>query len=283
MDHKIAHAKDLLLAQSGIEIHDLNKILDGMMSYGVDYADLYFQYTKSEYWGLEEGQVKSGSFSIDQGVGVRAVNKDKSAFAYSDDISIESLLSSSNIAKAIASKNINHSQKLNHPKIIANLYSPKDPLSAMPAETKINILEKIENYAKKMDERITKVTASIAGEYEVIFVINNEQKIAADIRPLVRLSINVIAESNGKREQGSSGGGGRFGFEYFSDEILKQYAHEAVHQATTNLNAKPAPAGSMTVVLGPGWPGILLHEAIGHGLEGDFNRKGTSAFSGRVG
>lgn len=283
MDHKIAHAKDLLLAQSGIEIHDLNKILDGMMSYGVDYADLYFQYTKSEYWGLEEGQVKSGSFSIDQGVGVRAVNKDKSAFAYSDDISIEALLSSSNIAKAIASKNINHSQKLNHPKIIANLYSPKDPLSAMPAETKINILEKIENYAKKMDERITKVTASIAGEYEVIFVINNEQKIAADIRPLVRLSINVIAESNGKREQGSSGGGGRFGFEYFSDEILKQYAHEAVHQATTNLNAKPAPAGNMTVVLGPGWPGILLHEAIGHGLEGDFNRKGSSAFSNKIG
>jgi TldD protein len=283
MEHKIAHAKDLLLTQSGIELNDLNKILNGMMSHGVDYADLYFQYTKNEYWGLEEGQVKSGSFSIDQGVGVRAVNKDKSAFAYSDDISIEALLSSSNIAKAIASKNLNQNHKLDQPKITSNLYNTQDPLSAVPAETKIKILEKIENFAKKMDERITKVTASIAGEYEVIFVINNEQKIAADIRPLVRLSINVIAESNGKREQGSSGGGGRFGFEYFSDDILKQYAQEAVHQAITNLDAKPAPAGSMTVVLGPGWPGILLHEAIGHGLEGDFNRKGSSAFAGKIG
>ncbi|CAM8415434.1 metalloprotease TldD [Candidatus Methylopumilus universalis] len=283
MEHKIEYAKDLLLAQSGIEIHDLNKILNGMMSHGVDYADLYFQYTKNEYWGLEEGQVKSGSFSIDQGVGVRAVNKDKSAFAYSDDISIEALLSSSNIAKAIASKNLNQNHKLDQPKITSNLYNTQDPLSAVPAETKIKILEKIENFAKKMDERITKVTASIAGEYEVIFVINNEQKIAADIRPLVRLSINVIAESNGKREQGSSGGGGRFGFEYFSDDILKQYSQEAVHQAITNLDAKPAPAGSMTVVLGPGWPGILLHEAIGHGLEGDFNRKGSSAFSNKIG
>ena len=283
MEHKISHAKNLLLSQSGIEINDLNKILNGMMAHGVDYADLYFQYTKNEYWGLEEGQVKSGSFSIDQGVGVRAVNKDKSAFAYSDDISIEALLSSSSIAKAIASKNLNQIHKLDHPKITSNLYGGQDPLSAVPAETKIKILEKIENFAKKMDERITKVTASIAGEYEVILVINNEQKIAADIRPLVRLSINVIAESNGKREQGSSGGGGRFGFEYFSDEILKQYVQEAVHQATTNLNAKPAPAGSMTVVLGPGWPGILLHEAIGHGLEGDFNRKGSSAFSNKIG
>jgi TldD protein len=283
MEHKISHAKNLLLSQSGIEINDLNKILNGMMAHGVDYADLYFQYTKNEYWGLEEGQVKSGSFSIDQGVGVRAVNKDKSAFAYSDDISIEALLSSSSIAKAIASKNLNQIHKLDHPKITSNLYGGQDPLSAVPAEAKIKILEKIENFAKKMDERITKVTASIAGEYEVILVINNEQKIAADIRPLVRLSINVIAESNGKREQGSSGGGGRFGFEYFSDEILKQYVQEAVHQATTNLNAKPAPAGSMTVVLGPGWPGILLHEAIGHGLEGDFNRKGSSAFSNKIG
>jgi len=283
MEDKIAHAKDLLLGQSGIEINDLNKILNSMMSHGVDYADLYFQYTKNEYWGLEEGQVKSSSFSIDRGVGVRAVNKDKSAFAYSDDISIEALLSSSHITKAIASRNLNQSHKRDQPKIISNFYSTQDPLLAMPAETKIRILEKIENFAKKMDERITKVTASIAGEYEVIFVTNHEQKIAADIRPLVRLSINVIAESNGKREQGSSGGGGRFGFEYFSDEILKQYAHEAVYQATTNLNAKPAPAGSMTVVLGPGWPGILLHEAIGHGLEGDFNRKGSSAFSNKIG
>lgn len=283
MEHRIAYAKDLLLTQSGIEINDLNNILNGMMSYGVNYADLYFQYSKNEYWGLEEGQVKSGNFSIDQGVGIRAVNEDKSAFAYSDDISIEALFSSSKVAKAISSNHANQHHKLVHTKVSSNLYSAKDPLSIISSETKIKILERLESYAKEMDERITKVTASIAGEYEVIFIINNEQKIAADIRPLVRLSINVIAESNGKREQGSSGGGGRFGFEYFTDEILKQYAHEAVHQATTNLNAKPAPAGSMTVVLGPGWPGILLHEAIGHGLEGDFNRKGSSAFSNKIG
>ena len=149
MEHKISHAKNLLLSQSGIEINDLNKILNGMMAHGVDYADLYFQYTKNEYWGLEEGQVKSGSFSIDQGVGVRAVNKDKSAFAYSDDISIEALLSSSSIAKAIASKNLNQIHKLDHPKITSNLYGGQDPLSAVPAEAKIKILEKIENFAKK--------------------------------------------------------------------------------------------------------------------------------------
>ena len=163
------------------------------------------------------------------------------------------------------------------------LYIPQDPIASLSAEAKVKLLERLETYARKVDPRITQVTASIAGEYEVIMVARHDGVMAADVRPLVRLSINVIAENNGRREQGSAGGGGRFDYAYFTDEVLQDYAEKAVHQALVNLDARPAPAGNMTVVLGAGWPGILLHEAIGHGLEGDFNRKGSSAFSGKIG
>jgi TldD protein len=232
---------------------------------------------------LEEGRVKSGHFHIEQGVGVRAVSGEKTAFAYSDDIRADALLNAANITRAIAQAG----QERSIPALIKrqppSLYLPQDPIASLSAEAKVKLLEKLESYARAMDPRIKQVMASIAGEYEVVLIARHDGVMAADIRPLVRLSINVIAESNGRREQGSSGGGGRFDYSGFSDEVLQQYASEAVHQALVNLDARPAPAGNMTVVLGAGWPGILLHEAIGHGLEGDFNRKGSSAFAGKIG
>ncbi|HQO17171.1 MAG TPA: metalloprotease TldD, partial [Methylotenera sp.] len=242
-----------------------------------------FQYSRAESWSLEEGQVKSGNFSIDQGVGVRAVSGEKTAFAYSDDITFDALQAAAKATKSIASLG----QEQTAHKIITRqtpqLYLPQDPIASLSAEAKVKLLERLEQYARQLDTRITQVTASITGEYEVVMVARHDGVMAADVRPLVRVGINVIAEHNGRREQGSAGGGGRFDYSYFTDEVLHDYAQKAVHQAIINLDARPAPAGSMTVVLGAGWPGILLHEAIGHGLEGDFNRKGSSAFSNMIG
>jgi TldD protein len=244
---------------------------------------LYFQYSRSESWGLEEGQVKSGNFSIDQGVGVRAVSGEKTAFAYSDDISLSALQAAAKASKSIANQGGKQSASHLIARSSVPLYLGQDPIASLSAEKKVKLLERLEAYARKTDPRVKQVTASIAGEYEVVMVARHDGVMAADVRPLVRLSINVIAEHNGRREQGSSGGGGRFDYSYFTDEVLQDYAQKAVHQALVNLDARPAPAGSMTVVLGAGWPGILLHEAIGHGLEGDFNRKGSSAFSNKIG
>jgi len=272
-----------LLVPANLNIDKLQNVLGDMMSHKIDYADLYFQYSRAESWGLEEGIVKSGNFSIDQGVGVRAVSGEKTAFAYSDDINLVALQDAANAAKAIASLGNEQTASSVTKRNTSQLYLPNDPIASLSAESKVKLLEKLESIARKIDARITQVTASIAGEYEIVMVARHDGVIAADVRPLVRLSINVIAESNGRREQGSSGGGGRFDYSYFTDEILHEYAQKAVHQAIINLDARPAPAGSMTVVLGAGWPGILLHEAIGHGLEGDFNRKGSSAFSNMIG
>lgn len=276
-------AAETLLTPSQLDVGALQGVLSNIMSHQVDYADLYFQYSRSESWGLEEGQVKSGNFSIDQGVGVRAVSGEKTAFAYSDDINLPALEQAANATKAIAAMGAEQTaspiQRVQAPQ----LYVPHDPIASLSADAKVKLLERLEQYARKLDSRISQVMASIAGEYEVIMIARHDGHMAADIRPLVRLSIQVIAESNGRREQGSAGGGGRFDYAYFTDEVLQDYAQKAVHQAITNLDARPAPAGNMTVVLGSGWPGILLHEAIGHGLEGDFNRKGSSAFAGRIG
>ena len=277
-------AQQALLAPAGLDAAKLQNVLGDMMSHKINYADLYFQYSRSESWGLEEGQVKSGSFSIDQGVGVRAVSGEKTAFAYSDDINLDALLQASKATRAISS--FAHEQTSSSQIIrrqATQLYVPQDPIASLSADAKVRLLERLEAIARSIDPRISQVTASIAGEYEVVMVARHDGVMAADIRPLVRLGINVIAESNGRREQGSAGGGGRFDYSYFTDEILHEYAKKAVHQALINLEARPAPAGSMTVVLGAGWPGILLHEAIGHGLEGDFNRKGSSAFSNMIG
>lgn len=278
-----ATAESTLLKPYHLDEARLQQIFGQIMTNQADYADLYFQYSRAESWSLEEGQVKSGSFDIDQGVGVRVVSGEKTAFAYSDEISLPALTQAAETTRAIARQGgSSHTHAMRR----ANghgLYLPHDPIASLNDVQKVKLLEKLERIARSLDPRITQVMAGLAGEYEVVMVARNDGLMAADVRPLVRLSVQVIAEQDGRREQGSAGGGGRFDYAYFSDEILEHYAKEAVHQAIINLDARPAPAGAMTVVLGAGWPGILLHEAIGHGLEGDFNRKGSSAFSGRVG
>ena len=276
-------AREVLLAPASLDASALQGILGNIMSHQVDYADLYFQYSRSESWGLEEGQVKSGNFSIDQGVGVRAVSGEKTAFAYSDDINLPALQAAANATKSIAALGLEQIGKNIIAKQNHQLYLPQDPIASLSADAKVKLLHRLEQFAKAVDPRVTQVMASIAGEYEVIMVARSDGVMAADVRPLVRVSVQVHAEQNGRREQGSSGGGGRFDYSYFTDEVLQDYAQKAVHQAIVNLDARPAPAGSMTVVLGAGWPGILLHEAIGHGLEGDFNRKGSSAFANMLG
>lgn len=280
----LAQAESLLLDPFSLTEGDLAKTFGQILSHQIDYADLYFQYSRAEAWGLDEGIVKSGSFSIDQGVGVRALSGEKTAFAYSDDISSQALNDAASAVRAIAAVGQNGTlPALRASALPQSLYLPNDPLASLPAEQKVKLLERLEGFARALDPRVAQVMASLAGEYEVVMVAGSDGRLAADVRPLVRCSISVIIEENGKREQGAAGGGGRFDFGYFTDEVLQRYAKEAVHQAVVNLHAEPAPAGQMTVVLGSGWPGILLHEAVGHGLEGDFNRKGSSAFSGRIG
>jgi len=276
-------ASSVLLAPYDLETGKLERVFGTIMDRGVDYADLYFQYLRTEGWSLEEGIVKSGSFNIDQGVGVRAISGERTAFAYSDDISLPALQDAAKATRAIA----RHGGRNNVPAVRLGderrLYPPVDPLASLPDTAKVALLEKLERMCRAKDPRVSQVMASLGGVYEVMLVARSDGVVAADVRPLVRLSVTVIAEQNGRREQGSAGGGGRTDYAHFTDEVLAEYAERAVSQALVNLEARPAPAGTMTVVLGPGWPGVLLHEAVGHGLEGDFNRKGSSAFTGRIG
>jgi len=282
---RLATAKSLLLTPFGLDETHLTRALNEIKAHKVDDADLYFQYTRSEGWSLEEGIVKTGSFSIDQGVGVRAVSGEKTAFAYSDDISEASLLDAARTVRSISSAAKSARVKTPAQKIASarSLYPGLDPISTLDSTTKVELLGKVERLARAKDPRVAQVMAGLASEYDVVLVARADGTLAADVRPLVRLSVTVIAEQKGRREVGSCGGGGRFGLAYFTDAQIEEYVNQAVHAALTNLEARPAPAGEMTVVLGSGWPGILLHEAIGHGLEGDFNRKGSSAFSGRIG
>ena len=283
----LSTAHELLLTPYGLHEHHLHQALGEIFSHRVDYADLYFQYTRSEAWSLDEGIVKSGSFSIDQGVGVRAVSGEKTAFAYSDVLSPEALHEAAVTTRAIARAGRSVRTAVSRKPALAVppkiLYGDQDPLAALTAQEKVDLLGRVEAMARKKDPRIIQVMASLAGEYDVVMVLRSDGVMAADIRPLVRLSVTVIAEHQGRREQGSSGGGGRQNLKMFTDQLIGHYVDEAVRQALINLEARPAPAGTMPVVLGPGWPGVLLHEAVGHGLEGDFNRKGSSAFSGRIG
>ncbi len=282
---RLAIARELLLTPFGLDETHLLRALSEIRAHRVDDADLYFQYTRSEGWSLEEGIVKTGSFSIDQGVGVRAVSGEKTAFAYSDDISEASLLDAARTVRSIAAAGKSARVKAAAQKIAGSrtLYPGTDPIATLDSTAKVALLEKVEKLARAKDPRVAQVMAGLAGEYDVVLVARADGTLAADVRPLVRLSVTVIAEQGGRREMGSSGGGGRFGLAYFDEAMIRQYVDEAVGAALTNLESRPAPAGEMTVVLGPGWPGVLLHEAIGHGLEGDFNRKGSSAFSGRIG
>jgi TldD protein len=287
---RLAIARSLLLDPFGLDEARLAEALATIATHRVDDADLYFQYTRSEGWSLEEGIVKSGSFGIDQGVGVRAVAGEKTAFAYSDDISQAALLDAAATVRTIAAAGQSRRVKVRPRRSLAPsrvLYAPTDPIATLDSTQKVALLEKVERFARKKDPRIVQVMAGLASEYDVVLVARADGTIAADVRPLVRLSLTVIAEQtiDGKvrRESGNGGGGGRFGLGYFQDDVIESYVTHAVDAALTNLEARPAKAGLMSVVLGPGWPGVLLHEAIGHGLEGDFNRKGASAFTGRIG
>ena len=277
-------AKSILLEPTGLSEQDLHHTFSNMFSHQLDDADLYFQHTRSESWSLEEGIVKSGSFNIDQGVGVRSIYGDKTAFAYSDEINLDALNKAAKATRVIGPTGGKQAiaSKIFNP-LSNQLYGDLNPLDSLKPQEKIALLESIERRAKARDPRIIQVMASLAGEFDVVLVARADGLLAADIRPLVRVSVHVIAEQNGRRESGSSGGGARHDYLYFDADLINRYVDEAVDGALVNLESRPAPAGPMTVVMGPGWPGVLLHEAVGHGLEGDFNRKGSSAFAGRIG
>jgi len=283
-DSNLDIARERLLTPAGLDENSLGPVFDRLLGRAVDGGDLYFQSTRFESWVLEDGIVKEGSHSIEQGAGVRAISGDRTGFAYSDEIVMPALLQASGAARAIAGHGQAGRLQAWHRHHPDTLYPAIDPLDRMSADDKIGLLRALDAEARAQDPRVKEVVVSLAGVHEVVLVAVSDGTLAADVRPLVRCNVTAIVEQNGRREQGSSGGGGRSEYGFFLEEDrAKGYAREAVRQALVNLEAVDAPAGTMPVVLGPGWPGILLHEAIGHGLEGDFNRKGTSAFSGRVG
>lgn len=279
----LALAQSLLLSPHGLNEGHLAHALAEIFTHKADYADLYFQYTRSESWGLEEGIVKTGNFSISQGVGVRAISGDKTAFAYSDELSPKALMKAASAVKSIARQGQGKTKVAKKHAQAHQLYAPIDPMGSVETPDKIALLERVEQLARAKDPAVVQVMAGLGAEYDVVMIAGSDGRLQADIRPLVRLSLTVIAERKGHREMGHAGGGGRLGLNYFTDALLQEYVDKAVAEALVNLQARPAPAGEMTVVLGSGWPGILLHEAVGHGLEGDFNRKGSSVFSGCIG
>jgi len=285
MSTYLTEARARLLEPAGIGEAELSQLFGSLMDARLDYGDLYFQYSRHESWSLEEGIVKSGSHNIESGVGVRAVAGEKSGFAYSDEIVLPALLDAAGAARTIAkSGNTQKAPVGFHGGGGLRLYDPADPIASLPDSEKVALLERVERAARAVDPRVKQVMVNLAAVQDVVLVARSDGLIAGDVRPLVRLNVTVIVEQNGRRETGSHGGGGRFDYRAFAQgERAIEFAHEAVRQALVNLEAVDAPAGNMAVVLGPGWPGILLHEAIGHGLEGDFNRKGTSAFAGKIG
>jgi TldD protein len=284
MSNSLEIARQAILAPSGLDENQLADVLGRLMTRSVDNADLYFQLSRQESWALEDSIVKEGSHNIEQGVGVRAMSGEKTGFAYSDEILLPALTQASDMARAIAKSGGNGTLQAWRRSGAMQLYAPIDPLGTMSDADKVALLQRIDAEARRMDPRVKQVMITLAGGSDTIMIAGSDGTFAGDVRPLVRFSVQVIAEHDGRREVGYAGGGGRFGYGYFVDEDRAlALAREAVRSALINLEADPAPAGTMTVVLGPGWPGVLLHEAIGHGLEGDFNRKGTSAFAGRLG
>ncbi len=280
----IALARASLLAPAGLEENHLQEALGRMLRGGVDHADLYFQFTRHESWSLEDSIVKEGSHSIDQGVGVRAMAGEKTGFAYSDELLVPALMAAADAAGAIARQGQSGQVAAWQSGRGRNLYPAIDPIDTLTDAAKVELLQRVDAATRALDPRVKQVNASLAAAHDVILVCSSDGVFSADVRPLIRLNVSVIVEENGRREQGYAGGGGRRSYEYFlQDDQCLEYGREAVRQALVNLEAEPAPAGEMPVVLGSGWPGVLLHEAIGHGLEGDFNRKGTSAFAGRMG
>ena len=276
--------KQSILAPNSLLSQDIDRVMSTLLSAPVDAADIYFQSSHFESWSLEGGIVKEGSHSIEHGAGVRVVSGDKTGFAYSDRIELPILLEAANNVKAIVRQGQHARHRIQTAQNWPQLYRPLNPLSSLADQDKIDLLKRVDAETRKLDSRIEEVMVSLAAAYDNVLVANQDGSLQADVRPLVRMNVSVIMVENGRREQGSMGGGGRSDYSYFLEgDRAMDFAREAVRQAQINLQAEDAPAGNMPVVLGPGWPGILLHEAIGHGLEGDFNRKGTSAFSGRVG
>lgn len=279
-----------LLTANNLDVDALQKRLESVYSGAIDYADIYLQHSTNESWVLEDGIVKSGSFHIESGLGVRALHEEKTGFAYADEITAVSLQSAAHAARGIAGAG--QTKQVQVPAEVQSTarYQPSNPLASLNEAAKIELLREMDAYARSLDSRVVEVIASVSGSYDEILVIATDGTLATDIRPLVRVNCTVLAEQNGRRERGSAGGGARVDYQYFfgteTHDALPRwqtYAKEAVRQALVNLDARPAPAGTMPVVLGAGWPGVLLHEAVGHGLEGDFNRKGASAYSGKMG
>lgn len=280
----LEQAQRVILAPAQLAEADLAGVLGEVMTHRVDYADLYFQISRHESWVLEDGIVKEGSHSIDRGVGVRAVAGEKTGFAYADEINLEALREASHAARSIARAGKSAGVKAWSRSASAPLYSGTDPIPTLNEDEKIALLRQLDEQARREDPRVSQVIVSLSGVHDVVLVAASDGTWAGDVRPLVRLNVSVVVEDGGRRESGYNGAGGRGDYSMFlRHDRGRGIAREAVRQALVNLDARDAPAGTMTVVLGPGWPGVLLHEAIGHGLEGDFNRKGTSAFSGRIG
>jgi len=284
MSNALALAQRQLLAPGGLDLDQLDRAFAKLLGPGVDFGDLYFQHSRRENWTVEDGIVKDGAHAIEQGVGVRAISGEKTGFAYSDDIRAEALLESAGAARAISrdGKQSAHGQRIAVPG--RELYLPLDPVEGLSPEAKIAVLREVDAFVRAADPRVKQVIVSLAGGVDTVLVARSDGVLSADVRPLVRFNVQVIVEQDGRRESGYAGGGGRHDYaELFSSGKPQAIAREALRQALVNLEAVDAPAGTMPVVLGPGWPGVLLHEAVGHGLEGDFNRKGTSVYSGRIG
>ena len=268
MTDTINQVRQQLLEPAAIGDNELDRLMSQIMSRQVDYADIYFQYTRHETWSLEEGQVKAGSHNIDQGVGIRAVSGEKTGFAYSDELAMPALENAATAARAIARSGTDKQLQIGWSEASSkSLYTPVDPIDTLADESKIDLLERVEAEARRADSRVSQVMAGLSSVHDVMLVAASDGTLAADIRPMVRLNVTVIVEHDGQLEQGTAGGGGRYGLSIFTDDDKAlQYARDAVHQALIKLEAKAPPAGMMPVVIGPGWHGILLHESIGHGL-----------------
>jgi TldD protein len=283
-DTSIDSLMSRVLEPAGLDEANLSTTLGSMMQGGVDYADLYFQVSRSESWTLEDSIIREGSFNLDQGVGVRATSGEKTGFAYSDELVMPALQQAASAARAIARQGQDQSVQAWTRTEAARLYPSDDPTTSIDDTQKTTLLSEIDAAIRDLDKRVEQVIVSLASSQDLILLAASDGTLAADVRPLIRLNVSVILEQDGRREQGYAGGGARTDLNYFLDgDLPMDFAREAVRQAVVQLDAQAAPAGSMPIVLGPGWPGILLHEAVGHGLEGDFNRKGTSAFSGKLG
>ncbi len=275
----------VVLQPAELSLDKISQTLDSLHTHTIDAGDLYFQVSQQESWVMDDGIIREGSFNIENGVGIRAISGEKTGFAYSDDLQLSALTAATRNASAIArlgQDKIAPTQLQTAPSKM--LYASTNPIDSRSAADKVDLLKRLDEFTRKLDDRIEQVIISLSGSIEHILIASTDNTLAADIRPLVRINVTVLMHEKGRREQGHSGGGGRHGYDVFFDsDVAFDYARDAVRQASVNLQSVPTPAGTMPVVLGPGWPGVLLHEAVGHGLEGDFNRKGTSSFSNSIG